>query len=164
MDNFFENKNKVIFQYEGGNGIKLGYTTVAGRTLVASSCRNGMEVICVVLNDPNWFEDAYDLMDYAHENWEMKRVLEGDISLLTLPLTSGSGKRVHLGLNGPIFLPVRKGESPEWFLRYDLPDQLQGPVDRWQEVGSLEIFAGETKVVTVPVYSLEDIPRQEEAD
>lgn len=59
----YANKNKTVFQYEGGTGIKIGFTEKSGRTLVASACRNGTELIAVVLNDPNWFEDAYALMD-----------------------------------------------------------------------------------------------------
>lgn len=63
----FANKNKTVFQYEGGDGVKIGYTQASGRTLVASATRNGVQVIAVVLNDGNWFEDAYALMDFGFE-------------------------------------------------------------------------------------------------
>ncbi len=61
----FANKNKTVFQYEGGNGIKIGFTKTSGRTLVASANRSGRQLIAVVLNDGNWFQDAYALMDYG---------------------------------------------------------------------------------------------------
>jgi len=61
----YTNKNKTVFQYEGGTGIKIGFTEKSGRTLVASAARGGTELIAVVLNDPNWFTDAYALMDYG---------------------------------------------------------------------------------------------------
>lgn len=63
----FHNKNKTIFQYEGADGVKIGFTKASGRTLVASSERDGKQMIAVVLNDDNWFEDAYALMDYGFE-------------------------------------------------------------------------------------------------
>ena len=63
--NYFYNKNKVVHQYDGGNGIKIGYTKASGRTLVASAQRDGRQLICVVMNAPDWFEDAYKLMDYC---------------------------------------------------------------------------------------------------
>lgn len=65
--NYFFNKNKVIFQYEGGTGIKIGYTEKSGRTLVASAERDGVSLICVVMNAPDWFSDSYALMDYGFE-------------------------------------------------------------------------------------------------
>ncbi len=63
----FHNKNKTIFQYEGATGVKIGFTKASGRTLVASAERDGKQMIAAVLNDGNWFEDAYALMDYGFE-------------------------------------------------------------------------------------------------
>lgn len=59
------NKNKTIEEYEGATGIKIGYTKKSGRTLVASAQREGKEFIAVVLDDPDWFQDAYSMMDYG---------------------------------------------------------------------------------------------------
>ena len=61
----FENKNKTITQYDGATGIKIGFTRKSGRTLVASARRGDVELIAVVLNDGNWFNDAYALLDYG---------------------------------------------------------------------------------------------------
>ena len=61
----FVNKNKTVFQYEGGDGVKIGFTKASGRTLVSSASRSGHRVIAVVLDDGNWFQDAYALMDYG---------------------------------------------------------------------------------------------------
>ncbi|MEG0830326.1 MAG: D-alanyl-D-alanine carboxypeptidase family protein [Anaerovoracaceae bacterium] len=61
----FYNKNKTVRQFKGGSGVKIGYTKASGRTLVASATRNGREVICVVMCAPNWFNDAYTLMEYG---------------------------------------------------------------------------------------------------
>lgn len=63
----FSNKNKTIHQYEGATGIKIGYTKASGRTLVASAKRGDIELIAVVLNAPDWFDDAYALLDYGFE-------------------------------------------------------------------------------------------------
>lgn len=68
--NHFYNKNKTVHQFKGGNGIKIGFTKASGRTLVASAQRDGKEVICVVMGAPNWFEDAYTLMEYGFKRLE----------------------------------------------------------------------------------------------
>lgn len=61
----FQNKNKTISQYDGATGIKIGYTKSSGRTLAASAKRGDRELIAVVLNDSNWFNDAYAMLDYG---------------------------------------------------------------------------------------------------
>lgn len=66
----FYNKNKTVRQFKGGNGIKIGFTKASGRTLVASSERGGKELICVVMRAPNWFNDAYTLMEYGFKRLE----------------------------------------------------------------------------------------------
>ena len=59
------NKNKILTLYEGGNGIKTGFTKNAGRCLIASAERNGVTVVSVVLNKGDMFNDCIDLMDRA---------------------------------------------------------------------------------------------------
>ena len=64
-DRTFVNKNKTVTEYEGATGIKIGYTKKSGRTLAASAESGDKELIAVVLNDPNWFADAYAMLDYG---------------------------------------------------------------------------------------------------
>ncbi len=61
----FPNKNKILFNYEGGNGIKTGYTKASGRCLVSSATRRGKTFICTVLNCYDMFEECMRLMDAA---------------------------------------------------------------------------------------------------
>lgn len=63
----FPNKNKILFEYEGGNGIKTGYTRHSGRCLVSSATRNGRTFICTVLNCGDMFEECMRLMDRAFD-------------------------------------------------------------------------------------------------
>lgn len=63
----FFNKNKTVRQFDGGNGVKIGYTRASGRTLAASATRDGKTVICVVMSAPDWFQDAYRLMEYGFD-------------------------------------------------------------------------------------------------
>ena len=63
----FVNKNKTISEFNGATGVKIGYTKKSGRTLVASAQRDDVGLIAVVLNDPNWFEDAYAMLEYGFE-------------------------------------------------------------------------------------------------
>lgn len=61
----FINKNKTVFDYPGATGVKIGFTSEAGRTLVASAKRDNQEMIAIVFKDRNWFNDCYRLMDYG---------------------------------------------------------------------------------------------------
>ncbi|QSX06799.1 D-alanyl-D-alanine carboxypeptidase [Sedimentibacter sp. zth1] len=73
---YFINKNKVVYQYKYGTGVKIGYTKVAGRCLVASAKKDEMELIVVVLNDSEWFRDSYKVFDYAFENYRKYNIVD----------------------------------------------------------------------------------------
>lgn len=76
MNTYLYNKNKVVYEYEYGTGIKIGYTKAAGRCLVASAERDGTEIIVVVLNDNNWFQDCYKIFDWAFEKYKSYQIVE----------------------------------------------------------------------------------------
>ena len=76
MNNMFYNKNKVVYQYKYGTGIKIGFTKAAGRCIVASAEKDGTEIIAVLLNDNNWFNDSYQIFDWAFENYKCYSIVE----------------------------------------------------------------------------------------
>lgn len=76
MNNIFYNKNKVVYQYKHGTGIKIGFTKAAGRCLVASAEKEGTEIITVLLNDGNWFNDSYQIFDWVFEKYKSYSIVE----------------------------------------------------------------------------------------
>lgn len=155
--NYFYNKNKVVYQYEGGTGIKIGYTKVAGRTLVASSQRNGMELICVVMNAPNWFDDTYKLMDYIYTQYEPVTIINGNIPIKTIKVLNGEKNHVAIGPKQDIKCPLKKGESSNISIEYIVPTKVKAPISRWQEAGELKIYMDGIHVFSEALYYLEDI-------
>lgn len=155
--NYFYNKNKVVYQYDGGTGIKIGFTRAAGRTLVASSERNGMELICVVMNAPNWFQDTYHLMDYAFGKYETTRIAEGQLPIKVVRLRGGVKDFVKIGPKEAILCPVRKDEESSISVVYELMEGGKAPVKRWQEAGAMKIYVNGNYLFSRPLYYMEDI-------
>ncbi len=66
-----ENRNELIGDYPGATGLKTGFTTPAGFSLVASAEAGGRELVAVVLGadeDPARFEIATALLDHGFEH------------------------------------------------------------------------------------------------
>lgn len=72
----YANKNKMLQKYEGANGVKTGYTIKAGRCLVSSAERNGMDVVCVVLDCPDTYGRSAELLDYSFSNYSLIKISE----------------------------------------------------------------------------------------
>lgn len=155
--NYFYNKNKVVYQYEGGTGVKIGYTKAAGRTLVASSERNGMELICVVMNAPNWFDDTYKLMDYAYSQYETAKIAEGQRPIKAVRIQGGEKSYAMIAPKEDILCPVKKDSDCQISIMYVVPERRKTPVSRWEEAGCLKIYVNGKYLFSRPLYYLEDI-------
>lgn len=65
-----ETYNRFLGMYQGANGVKTGFTNDAGLCVVASAKRNGVQLIAVVLNSDNRWNDAKKLLDYGFESYD----------------------------------------------------------------------------------------------
>lgn len=57
--------NRLLTAFEGADGVKTGFTSEAGRCIVASAQREGRRLIAVLLKDPRRWEDAASLLEYG---------------------------------------------------------------------------------------------------
>jgi len=64
----YVNKNLLIGTYGGADGVKTGWTTIAGHCLVASARRGGTRLIAVVLHAPDPYGDARRLLNLGFAN------------------------------------------------------------------------------------------------
>ena len=71
----WKNKNKMLSLYEGGIGVKTGYTKKAGRCLVSAAKRGNMTLVCTVLNCPTTYERSAKLFDDAFSAYQYERIL-----------------------------------------------------------------------------------------
>jgi serine-type D-Ala-D-Ala carboxypeptidase (penicillin-binding protein 5/6) len=63
----YVNKNPLLGSYRGANGVKTGWTTLAGHCLVASATRHGRTIIAVVLHDADATGDSRRLLDLGFQ-------------------------------------------------------------------------------------------------
>ncbi|ASK63300.1 D-alanyl-D-alanine carboxypeptidase [Virgibacillus phasianinus] len=65
----WKNKNKLLTTYyEYCTGGKTGYTKAAGRTLVSTATKNGVDLIAVTLQDPDDWVDHINLYEWGFKN------------------------------------------------------------------------------------------------
>lgn len=60
-----ENKNELVGRYPGAVGVKTGFTSAAGKCLIALAERQGRQVLLVLLNAPDRWWTAVAMLDYA---------------------------------------------------------------------------------------------------
>ena len=61
----YVNKNQLLGTYRGANGVKSGWTTLAGHCLVASARRGNRDLIAVILHSTDPYHDAPRLLNFG---------------------------------------------------------------------------------------------------
>lgn len=154
---YFYNKNKVISQYEYGTGIKIGYTKRSGRCLVASSKKGELELICVVLNAPNWFNDSYRLMDYVFNKYKPTKIIDENQIFKTVPVRNGTKEYTKIIAQQKSILPLTDKEKKQISILYSVQDYLTAPVTRKNKIGTAKIYLDDQLLDSVNMITREDI-------
>ncbi len=143
------NKNKLLTSYEGATGIKTGYTKAAGRCLVFGAQRDGMEVIGVVLNCSNWFDEAARLMDEGFERYKMFTVFEKGETVRVLAVEHGTQKTVGILAGETLAAPVAAGVIPE--LEIELPEKVEAEREQNESIGTARLVHNGEILAQIPL-------------
>lgn len=157
---FFNNKNKILSMYRGGNGVKTGFTKNAGRCLVAASLRDGMQVVAVVLNVPDMWEECSRLMDYAHGNYAVKKLVSKNEIYAKVPVEKGKSDVAALYCPEEFYYPLKKDGSEKAEIVVNSTEKVKAPVKKQTALGTVEITLDNRLLFSQKIYTMEDIEKK----
>lgn len=158
--NYFYNKNKTLSQLSGGDGVKTGYTKAAGRCLVTSATRDGMQILAVVLNAPNWFEDSYLLINEAFNKYKPHKVLSKEKPIKAYYIHNGKKEKSYLIPKENIILPLTEEEKNKIITVFEGAESQEAPILKGSVLGKAKIYLGDRLLGTTELLSIEDIEKQ----
>ena len=131
------NHNKLLWQVEGADGVKTGFTKAAGRILVSSACREGRRLIAVTINDPNDWLDHKALLEEGFSRFEMRQIVAAGDCLGIAEVPGGTENAVEILASEDFFYPLAKEETAEVVL----PGTgfIYAPVAQGQDAGCAHI-------------------------
>ena len=138
--------------------VKTGYTKAAGRCLVFAAKRDGLELIGVVLNCPDWFDEAAALLDRGFENWQMVTILNAGETVREIPVIGGVRDAVRAVAQRDVSAPVPDTTWPD--LLIDLPSSLPAGVEKGQVIGTASLTDQGRTLVTVPLVAADAVPER----
>lgn len=136
-NDIFVNKNKTLWEYEGGNGGKTGYTLTSGRCLVSTSKRDGMNLIAVSLNAYDWFNDNYKLMDYGFENYQPYVIYDKN-QLIQKKVINNMNSVVYGLASNEFIYPLSNEERDH--LKINLNDNYTKTIQKGDKIGTIETY------------------------
>lgn len=155
-DRVILNKNKILTTFDGGDGIKTGYTKKAGRCLVASATRDGMTIISVVLDCGPMFEECRNLMEKAFEEYSLVDItaLAPDVKT---EVRDGAKKTVTLRPTATSTYPLTKEETERLIFEEKGVKPMRGGVKRGTENGKICVTLEKRLLFESKLFTIEEV-------
>jgi len=153
-----ENTNLMLWNYDGANGVKTGWTSDAGYSLIASAERGGIELYAVVLgtaSEQARFADARELLDWGFAHYRHQDLISAgtvvgrsvvtDYLDVTVPgAISQDTSLAVFDLAGPIDRSVEMAA-------------VDAPVAKGQRIGVATFTQRGRVIATVPLVATQDV-------
>jgi serine-type D-Ala-D-Ala carboxypeptidase (penicillin-binding protein 5/6) len=154
-----DNRNDLVARYPFVDGVKTGHTIDAGYVLIgAAHRRGGARVVSVVLGEPSEAardEDTLGLLSWGLGRFRRERLLEPD-RVVARPSIKYRDDQASLVPRSPLVLTVRKGERVS--RRVSAPDELEGPIEAGEKVGSVTVLLDGKRVRRVALVTADKVP------
>jgi D-alanyl-D-alanine carboxypeptidase (penicillin-binding protein 5/6) len=157
----FTNRNPLVFEDLGVDGLKTGFIEDAGYGLVASAVRDNQRVILVVsgLNTKKEREEEpRKLLEWGFKSFKPYRLFDQGEKVSDALVWGGTRHYVPLvgNENIDIILPFNTSGQVTAQIVYDGP--IKAPIRKGDQVATLRVTAADTKATNdIPLYAGEDV-------
>jgi len=153
------NRNHLLREDPSVDGLKTGYTSVAGYGLVASAEREGMRLISVVLGSNSTRSrkaETRSLLNYGFRFYQNLEVVTGAASLGRTRVWKGNAEAIDGGLLESVTVIVpRTQAAAEVIATFD--DPLQAPINKGDVVGQLQVLLDGELLLERPLQALQTV-------
>ena len=140
-DRCLRNHNKLLWQVEGADGVKTGYTRAAGRILVSSATRDGRRLVAATIHAPDDWQDHKLLLEQGFDRFQIRTIISENQCVGTVEIAGGQMPSVMLIACEDFSYPLADGETIEVVL--PAPGFVYAPVAEGQDAGFAGIFLEE---------------------
>jgi D-alanyl-D-alanine carboxypeptidase (penicillin-binding protein 5/6) len=145
------------FFYEGVDGLKTGFTELAGYSFTGTAERNGERLITVVMktgSEEERFEETAKLLDYGFNQFSKQEIFPAGYQVdgeSAIPVAKGKEDQVEVSISEAISLPIQEEETENYRIEYHLDEdnlnedgELVAPIEAGDVIGEAElVYEGE---------------------
>lgn len=155
------NHNRLLWRYEGADGVKTGYTNEARQCLVASATRGEQRLIAVVLKSEgnSVWTDAERLLDYGFANFESCTLVRAEEPFGSVKVKGGVEGEVPVRAAAALRVCLPKDKSGQVERSLELVDGLAAPVVAGQEAGQVIFSLAGEELGRVALVAAGDVAR-----
>jgi len=154
------NRNPLLFNTSGADGLKTGHIDASGYGLVGSAVRNGQRVILVangLTSEKERADEGARLIEIGFREFRRYKLFKPGDAVVEADVFGGSDKTVPLTVTAPVAVTLQVDSRPGMKVAVHYNGPLRAPVVQGQQVGTLSVTAPDFPGITVPVYAAHDV-------
>jgi D-alanyl-D-alanine carboxypeptidase (penicillin-binding protein 5/6) len=149
-----ENRNPLLKDYPGADGMKTGYTKEAGYGLVGSAVKGNRRLIMVIaglqsINDRK--QEAQKLLDWGFSQFRTIDVYAKGDTVSKARVWGGLSRSVDLVASDDVQIALSQQEQQEIEVNLTYTAPLMAPVKAGEQVGKVRFMVGGEEVGEAPV-------------
>lgn len=155
------NTNKLVNKYNGITGLKTGTTSNAGFCIAATATRDNLRLVAVVLGadtSDNRFNTATYLLDYGFANYQMIEPKINSKKITKVNIKNGREKTLVPSVEKSNGIVTKKG-SDNLKYKYNIPNDIKAPINKGQNIGSIDVILNNKTIKTIKLYSPKTIKK-----
>ncbi len=156
------NRNPLIGQGIGVDGLKTGYIKESGYGLVASALRNQQRLVLVVAgltSETDREAEAKRLLDWGFGNFQTVTAFNKDEVVAEASVYGGTAGSVPLKAGGAVHILVARDNKDALKARVVYQGPIMAPVEPGAEVGTLKVWNGDRLIQETPLYTAGSVGR-----
>jgi len=156
------NRNPLLYQNIGADGIKTGHTEAAGYGLIGSGVRDGRRVVLVVngmMDEKQRAEESARILDWGLREFENKTLFRAGKPVEQAEVIMGEADVVPLVLESDVMMTIPRGKWREAKVEVAYEGPITAPVKKGQAIGKLTLSIPGLPTVEKPVLAANDVPR-----
>lgn len=146
---FLRNHNKLLWLYDGADGVKTGYTKAAGRILVSGAVRNNRRLVAVTINAPDDWNDHRALLDKGFLEYHVEKLISAGDRLGNVSILGGTESSAELIAAQDFSYAVASDERPS-FVKSG-KDFSAAPIVKGGDAGFVYVILSGKAVGKIPV-------------
>jgi len=155
-----QNRNPLLKDYPGADGMKTGYTKEAGYGLVGSAVRDGRRLIMVIAglkSIPERKAEAQKLLDWGFRQFKTIDVFaEGD-RIGRATVWGGTSRSVDLVTSASLQIALSPAEQAAVEMKLVYTGPLMAPVAAGTRIGAIRLMLDGTSLAEVPVETAGEV-------
>lgn len=156
------NRNPLLYQNIGADGLKTGHTEVGGYGLIGTAVKDGRRVLMVINgleSEKDRASESIKLIEWALNGFVNKEILKAGQAIKRLPVAMGVQDTVGVGVDKDIKITLPRFVQDKYKIELQYQKPLIAPLAKGQKIGTIKIIIPDMPPRDYDLVTLEDVPK-----